>query len=247
MAVLAEDDDDSVRFQVSVRPELTEERRAAVRADVDPDGIRHTLPWVHALHDDPEAMRRCAASSHLLLRSSAARAKRLPPDVVERLALDEDPVVRLFLAESCDDAPADMLLEVWLWWNGSFSFPGRPRSHPNFPRRDLLRYADDPHHRLRQLALDDPDSTPELVERFSRDPHWEVRRRAAEDPRLSPASAVRLLDDPHEGVRLTAIRHARLPARTLVRLLRDLKTFREALVNPTLPVAVMRRIAEPAH
>ncbi|MGW8954197.1 PE-PGRS family protein [Streptomyces sp. NPDC055709] len=246
VAVLAEDDDDSVRFQVSVRPELTEEQRAAVRADVDPDGMRHTLPWVHALHDDPEAMRRCAASSHLLLRSSAARAKRLPPDVVERLARDEDRVVRLFLAESCDDAPADMLLEVWLWWNGSFSFPGRPRSHPNFPRRDLLRYADDPHHRLRQLALDDPDSTPELVERFSRDPHWEVRRRAAEDLRLSPASAVRLLDDPHEGVRLTAIRHARLPARTLVWLLRDLKTFREALVNPALPVAVMRRIAEPA-
>ncbi|MER7816165.1 PE-PGRS family protein [Streptomyces sp. NPDC096153] len=244
VAVLAEDDD-NVRFLVSVRPELTEEQRAAVRAEVDPDGVRHTLPWVHALHDDPEAMRRCAASSHLLLRSSAARAKRLPPDVVERLARDEDRVVRLFLAESCDDAPASMLLEVWLWWNGSLSFPGRPRTHPNFPRRDLLRYADDPHHRLRQLALDDPDSTRELVERFSRDPHWEVRRRAAEDPRLSAASAVRLLDDPRDGVRLASIRHARLPARTLVRLLRDLKTFRDALVNPTLPVAVMRRMAEP--
>lgn len=246
VAVLAEDDDDNVRFLVSVRPELTEEQRAAVRAEVDPDGMRLTLPWVHALHDDPEAMRRCAASSHLLLRSSAARAKRLPPDVVERLARDEDRVVRLFLAESCDDAPASVLLEVWLWWNGSFSFPGRPRSHPNFPRRDLLRYADDPHHRLRQLALDDPDSTAELVERFGRDPHWEVRRRAAEDPRLSTASAVRLLDDPHEGVRVTAVRHGRLPARTLVRLLRDLRTVRDALVNPAIPVAVMRRMAEPS-
>lgn len=208
--------------------------------------MRHTLPWVHALHDDPEAMRRCAASSHLLLRSSAARAKRLPPDVVERLARDEDRVVRLFLAESCDDAPASVLLEVWLWWDGSLSFPGRPRSHPNFPRRDLLRYADDPHHRLRQPALDDPDSTPELVERFSRDPHWEVRRRTAEDPRLSTASAVPLLDDPHEWVRVTAVRHGRLPARTLVRLLRDLRTVRDALVSPTLPVAVMRRMAEPS-
>ncbi|MFE5711817.1 hypothetical protein ACFQ7J_13505 [Streptomyces sp. NPDC056501] len=49
---------------------------------------------------------------------------------VERLAHDEDRVVRLFLAESCDDAPADMLLEVWQWWNGSFSAPGRPRTHP---------------------------------------------------------------------------------------------------------------------
>jgi hypothetical protein len=41
--------------------------------------------------------------------------------VGERLAHDEDRVVRLFLAESCDDAPADMLLEVVQWWTGSVS------------------------------------------------------------------------------------------------------------------------------
>ncbi|MEU2492029.1 hypothetical protein [Streptomyces sp. NPDC007883] len=57
---------------------------------------------------------------------------------------------------------------------------------------------------------------------------------------------MRLLDDPHAWVRVTAVRHGRLPARTLVRLLRDRKTFRGALVNPTIPVAVMRRMAEPS-
>ncbi|GGX75314.1 hypothetical protein [Streptomyces hiroshimensis] len=142
VTALADDEDDGVRFQVSVRPDLTEEQRAAVRVDIDPSGIRRELAWVRALHGDPEAMRRCAASSRLLVRSGAARAKRLPPDAVALLARDEDRVVRLFLAEFCDDAPADMLLEVWSWWSGSLSHPGRPRTHPNFPRRGLLRYAE---------------------------------------------------------------------------------------------------------
>ncbi|WP_406730603.1 PE-PGRS family protein [Streptomyces sp. NBC_01794] len=247
VAVLAEDPDDDVRFQVSVRPELTEEQRASVRVDFDSSVMRHELPWVAALHDDPEAMRRCATSSHPLLRRSAARARHLPPDVVELLARDEDRVVRLFLAESCDDAPADMLLEVWRWWNGSLSYPGRPRTHPNFPRSDLLRYADDPHPRMRQLALDDPESTADLVERFSRDSDVEVRVRAATDPRLSAASAVRLLEDPRARVRSAAAMHPRLPARVLVHLLRDTDTAGDAARNPALPVALMHRMTDPVQ
>lgn len=209
--------------------------------------MRHELPWVAALHDDPEAMRRCATSSHPLLRRSAARARHLPPDVAELLAGDEDRVVRLFLTESCDDAPADMLLEVWRWWNGSLTYPGRPRTHPNFPRRDLLRYADDPHPRMRQLALDDPESTADLVERFSRDTDVEVRLRAATDPRLSAASAVRLLDDPRGRVRDAAARHPRLPARVLVQLLRDPDTAGDAARNPALPVDLMHRMTDPVQ
>ncbi|WP_328827423.1 hypothetical protein [Streptomyces sp. NBC_00252] len=131
-----------------------------------------------------------------MIRRSVARAVHLPPDVVQLPAHDEDRVVRLFLAESCDDAPADLLLDVWTWWPGSLSFPGRPRNHPNFPRDGLLRLADDPEPRLRLLALDDPASDADLVERFSRDPDSEVRGRAAEDPRLSPEAAVGPAQDP---------------------------------------------------
>jgi hypothetical protein len=244
VALLGRDQDESVRFAVSTRPDLTEEQRVGIDIDFDPRLHHCPLDWVTDLHGDPAALRRLAASAHPLVRRSVARAKRLPPDVVELLARDEDRVVQLFLAESCDDAPPDMLLRVWQWWTGSLSAPDRPHGHPNFPRHDLLRHADDPNPRMRQLALDDPESTPELVERFSRDPDEEVRYRAAKDPRLTAASAVRLLDDPHGHIRHAAFWHARFPARVVVRLLRDPDTAEPAARHPSLPVPVMQRMLQ---
>lgn len=135
-----------------------------------------------------------AAPAEARIRRRVARAPHLPPDVVDLLAHD-DRVVRLFLTESCEVAPASLLLEVWSWWSASFSFPGRPHNHPNFPRHDLLRCAEDPDPRMRLLALDDPGLCAALVERSSRDPDARVRGRAASDPRLSSDSAVRPADD----------------------------------------------------
>ncbi|MFE0652195.1 PE-PGRS family protein [Streptomyces sp. NPDC059534] len=244
VARLAEDAEEAVRRAVALRADLTDEERAAVRVTVDTSGLRYPVPWVTALHDDPEALRRLAASCHPYIRSSVARARRLPPDVVARLARDEDRVVRLFLAESCDDAPADLLLELWRWWTGSLSHPGRPRTHPRFPRAGLLRFAADPDPRLRRLALDDPDCAAELVEEFGRDPSAEVRQDAVRDPRLSPEAATRLLDDPEPSLRTLAARHPALPADVLVRLLRDRATARYAVLNPSLPEAAMRRIVD---
>jgi hypothetical protein len=245
IALLGDDPDAGVRFEISTRADLTEEQRAGILYDFDPGGHYFPLDWVVALHDDRDAMRRLAASPHPLVRRSVARARHLPPDAVALLADDEDRVVQLFLAESCDDAPADMLMRVWRWWDGSLTSPDRPRGHPNFPRHDLLRYADDPNPRMRRLALDDPESTPELVERFSRDRSEEVRRRAVTDPRLSPAAAARLLEDPHEHIRSAAARHPHLPARILVQLLRrGTGSAETAARNPALPVQVMRRMVE---
>ncbi|MEV0026796.1 hypothetical protein AB0H45_32245 [Streptomyces atroolivaceus] len=235
---------------MAIRADITEEQRAGIPIKFDPRMHYYPLDWVMGLHEDPSAMRRLASSSHPLIRRSVARARHLPTDVVERLARDDDRVVQLFLAESCDNAPTDMLLRVWQWWTGSLSAPDRPHGHPNFPRRDLLRHADDPNARMRQLALDDPESTAKLVEEFSQDSNEEVRHRAASDPRLSPASAVRLLDDPHEHVRYAAALHPRLPVRALVRLLRDADTGQTAERHPALPVPVMeqmlQRIQHPA-
>ncbi|WKU43347.1 PE-PGRS family protein [Streptomyces sp. VNUA116] len=239
IALLAGDPDAGVRYRVSVRPDLTEAQRAGIRIEPDPGARTYAFDWVVALHDDPGAMRRLAASSHPFIRRSVARARRLPKDVVEALARDEDRVVQLFLAESCDDAPADMLLRVWQWWSGSLTHPDRPRSHPNFPRNGLLRHAGDPDPRMRRLALDDPASTAGLVERFSRDADGEVRLRAAQDPRLTAASAVLLLDDPEALVRRAAALHPRLPARVLARLLRD-EAAETAAAHPSLPAGVMR-------
>ncbi|MEU8438558.1 PE-PGRS family protein [Streptomyces sp. NPDC029216] len=244
VARLAADPDEGVRHRVALRADLTEEQRAAIPVAAIEPGARHgTLEWVADLHEDAEAMRRLAASSHVLVRRSVARARHLPPDVAARLAWDTDRAVQLFLAESCDDAPAEMLLRVWTWWTGSLSSPGRPRTHPNFPREGLLRYADDLHGRMRQLALDDPLSTPGLVARFSRDRDPEVRRRAAGDPRLSVTDAVRLTEDPDDSVRAGALGHRVLPARCLTGRLCDPHTAYEAARNPGIPLPALRAMA----
>ncbi|WP_405401850.1 hypothetical protein [Streptomyces sp. NBC_01104] len=215
---------------------------AAAVPDITADSPTYAVWWIAALHSDTDAMRRLAASPNLLIRRSVARAPRLPPDVVELLAHDTDRVVRLFLSESCEDAPADLLLEVWSWWSGSFSFPGRPRNHPNFPRHGLLRFAEDPAPRMRLLALDDPASSALLVERFSHDPDALVRTRAALDPRLSAASAVRLTGDADHHVHSSARRNPALPADALVSSLLDDHCAEAAARNPAIPTAVMHRM-----
>lgn len=53
--------DDGVLHEVAVRPDPTGEERAAVHIDIDPRGLRCTLPWVAAPHDSPGAMR-CPAA-----------------------------------------------------------------------------------------------------------------------------------------------------------------------------------------
>jgi HEAT repeat protein len=242
VAALGQDVDPAVRWAVSVRPDLTEEDRARVLVEIDPKARCNPLPWVLALQDDEEAMRRCASSSHLLVRRSAACAKNLPPDVVDRLARDEDWLVRLFLAENCAQAPAEVLLEMCRTWDGysAARFP----EHPDFPRQSTLQYAEDPDPRMRRLALEDPAATVDLVERFSRDPDRGVRWRALRDSRLSPASVIRLLDDPDWAVREAAARDPRLTTRALTSLLRDATTAMAAAANPAIPEHVMHHLLD---
>lgn len=255
LAEMAEEHDDSRRRGARVgvdrapspesRPPATPAEIAAMAEtvpDITADDRSYALWWVAALHDDPAAMRQLASSASLLIRRSVARAVHLPPDVVDLLAHDEDRVVRLFLTESCDDAPGDLLLDVWSWWSGSYSFPGRPRNHPNFPRDGLLRFADDPRPRMRLLALDDPASGGDLVERFGRDPDAEVRSRAAGDPRLSPEAVAGLAHDDDVRVHRAARRNRVLPPASLVPLLLDEGSAQDAAQNPALSVAVMHRM-----
>ncbi|MGA5321488.1 PE-PGRS family protein [Streptomyces seoulensis] len=244
VALLGQDPDPGVRRQVSIRPDLTEAERACVAVEFDPSARCYPLRWVRELEDDEQAMRRCATSAHVMLRRSAACATNLPPDVVELLAHDEDWLVRLFLAEHCAQAPADLLLETARTWNGYSS--ARMTDHSNFPRRGLLRFADDPAPRTRRLALLDPEAPIELVERFSRDADSDVRYAALRDERLSVASVIRLLDDPHWSVRNTAAVNPRLPTRLLTTRLYDRTTANITAVNPALPETVMHHLLDRA-
>ncbi|GAA1933923.1 hypothetical protein [Kitasatospora viridis] len=235
---------------VDARPPATPAEIAAWAEqvpEIPAEDRTYALWWVAALYGDPDAMRQLAGSPKLWVRRSVARAPHLPAEVARQLGADEDRIVRLFLTESCADAPPEALLDVWTWWQGSFSFPGRPRNHPNFPEQDLLRFAEDPQPRMRLLALDDKRSTAELVERFGRDPDPEVRLRAAEDPRLSAASAVRLTKDADSAVRGQARRHPALPVPVLLSLLLAPESARDAAANRAVPAAVMLRMVELAH
>ncbi|GAA2455303.1 hypothetical protein GCM10010191_88030 [Actinomadura vinacea] len=215
---LAVDADPDVRLAVSTRPGLSERERAAIDYHLEPRARFYPLPWVLALSDDEQAMRECAVSAHPALRRSAAFCPHLPPDLTERLADDEDFLVRLFLAENHPDAPGLLLLRTVLEFDG-YSVAAMLR-HPNSPRHGLRRFADSSEPKERRLVAMDPTTPAEVIEQLSRDGDRSVRAAMAHDPRLSTARLVVLLADPD--------------------------TAAAAAANPSLPVPAMMEILERA-
>ncbi|NEC91701.1 hypothetical protein [Streptomyces sp. SID12501] len=209
---LAEDFDDYVRLCLSMREDLTEEQRSAI-AYVVPHGYHMPPRWIEERGHEPDVARRAAASGHVLLRRSIAGQRHLPADVVDRLAEDEDFFVRLTLCESCEEAPHELVLEMYTYWHGlRWSFL---RRHPNFASPGLARFADHPNPRLRRAALDDPEAGPELVLRLIDDP--EIGPWARTDPRLPSEELHRHLAVP--GYALGAAANPALPPATMHRLL----------------------------
>lgn len=77
--VLARDPDPRVRTAVSVRPELTEDERAAIDCTVDTDEDFGPLEHHTRPAPDPAASASYARSRHPLLRRRAARTRPCPP------------------------------------------------------------------------------------------------------------------------------------------------------------------------
>ncbi|MET7890275.1 hypothetical protein [Streptomyces mirabilis] len=211
---LAVDPDPRVRLALSLHPALSEEERAAIDYEV-PTGrgfYYSPAPWVPRA---PEDVRRDALSAHPMLRRRAAGVHSLPPDLVARLADDEDLGVRVTLAQNHPDAPAALLLRSFL------GYTGPDRSHlatrPNFPTTRLAAFADHEDPEVRALALRDPETAPAVVERLTRDP----------DP----------------AVRAAAARHPDLPRPRLTELLDDEELAHPAAANPALDVVEIRRLA----
>lgn len=180
---LAVGPDDEVRLAVSLRPELSEARRAAIDFTVAPH-VTKDVDWVAAGIDDPDVLRRAATSAHPLLRRAAARSPHLPAGLLRLLAADEDVIVRTHLAVHHRDTPEEVLMSVYARLGGTFS-AWMATGHPRFPREGLAaRYADHPEGTYRQLAVRDPAASPDLIERLSHDPVVWTRQAATRDPRL---------------------------------------------------------------
>ncbi|MEU5480944.1 Mucin-2 [Streptomyces mirabilis] len=180
---LAVDPDDGVRLAVSLRPELTEARRAAIDFTVAPHA-RGDVDWVATGIADQDVLHRAATSAHPLLRRAAARSPHLPPDLLRLLAEDTDILVRTHLAVFHPDTPEEVLMSVYARLGGTFS-AWMATGHPRFPREGLAaRYADHPDGIYRQLVVRDPAAGPDLIERLSHDPDVWTRQAATLDPRL---------------------------------------------------------------
>ncbi|MFB8119321.1 hypothetical protein ACFC51_26090 [Streptomyces sp. NPDC055962] len=211
---LAADPDPGVRLALSVHPGLTDEERAGIDYTIPPDDCFDALPGRPSVPRDPQDVRRNATSRHPLLRRRATLDEFLPPDLVERLAADDDLGVRVLLAQHHPDPPASLLLRSFLEYEG----PGRAHltSRPGFPTTGLSAFAghDDP--AVRALAARDPDTAPSTVERLTRDP----------DP----------------AVRAAFARHPHLPQPRLAELLGDGELAHAAAANPALAPEVVHRL-----
>ncbi|WP_416976782.1 hypothetical protein [Streptomyces sp. T028] len=217
LRALAVDPEPKVRLAVSVHPAWSEEERAGIDYEVPMDEAFGFYPkrlWPR----DPEAVRQDALSGHPMLRRRAAKEHELPPDLVGRLAVDDDLGVRVLLAQNHPDAPADLVLRSFL------EYTGWERDHlltrPRFPTDGLAVYADHEDPAVRALAARDPRTPPEVVERLTRDP----------DP----------------GVRAALARHPNLPSARLAELLDDEELVQHAAANPALGVEAIRRLVAAA-
>lgn len=212
---LASDPDDRVRLYLSMREDLSEEQRAAIPYTV-PDGYHKVPGWLAELAKDPEASAGYARSGHVLIRRSVARARHLPAEAVALLAGDEDFFVKLTLAEYCDDAPHELIIEMFTSWDGlKWAFLVK---RPNFTRNGMAAdFAADPNPRLRWAALYDPTASPELVEALSHDPDSAVYPWAVSDPRLPLARLHEALGLPDTA--LAAARNPALPEAVMHKLL----------------------------
>ncbi|MCT4355500.1 translation initiation factor 2 [Streptomyces sp. Je 1-79] len=208
--LLARDPDPEVRTAVSVRPELTEDERAAVDYVVPPLGDLQ-------LGEDPyRAPLAHARSAHPLLRRRVAHNPELPADVVALLAADDDLGVRVLLAQFHPAAPPELLLRCYLEYTGRYR--DRLLDLPQFPAVGLgARFgtADDPAVRL--LATLDPEADPELADALTRDPDARVRAGAARNPALPRKRLLQLLED--EALSGEAAANPALPRETMYALL----------------------------
>ena len=228
VARLAADPSPDVRLAVSMRPELTEEERAAIDYRVAPEDRIAPARWATVTRD-PREQRRCAYSAHIGLRRSVAYNPSLSPDLVAVLANDDDFAVRLLLCENHAGVPAATVLATFL--EARTLTRGRLLGHPAFPRSGLAGLADSPDHRARCLAVLDPEAPPELIERLSHDPHPHVRASTAADRRLSPSRVLDLFDDPRTTEEATANPH--LPVPIMERVLADAATLADERVEGT--------------
>lgn len=215
VAVLARDGDPDVRDMVSLRPELTEEERAAIDYRVPELTDLDEVAWYPYLARSQSPVD-YARSAHPVRRRQAACAPGLPQDLRDALLGDPDPGVRVLTCRHQPGVPAEDLLRAYREFRGRHRW--RLTCRPGFPTRGLARFADDPDPAMRELVVLDPQAPAAVV--------------------------VGLLADPERCVRTTLAQHPAVPVERLLTMLDDPELAPYAARNPSLPIEAMHRILD---
>ncbi|MFC8454156.1 hypothetical protein [Kitasatospora sp. NPDC057223] len=228
VAHLQDSEDPSVRVAVAYSRHVTPETRDRLLALVEAEEVAGSIGAKVALHwspyrptwlrDVPLAKRLTYLNCpHALLRRTLAESTDLPDEAWQRLDDDPDVSVR-YTAALRPGTPPETLLRLVRAHGDPSAFRPRLVEHPNFPRKELRGFVDDPDPRVRLLAL--------------------------EDPELPDAELRRLGDEEEPFLRSGAARHPNVSADLLERLLADPEpdVADNAAASPVLPQALMNRI-----
>ncbi|MFB7245601.1 hypothetical protein CW362_09930 [Streptomyces populi] len=154
---------------------------------------------------------------HAVFRRVLAAGRDLPDEAWRRLDADPDVSVRRTAARR-PGTPPQVLVRLLRAHGEVFHVQPLLVDHPEFPRRTLRGFVDEPDPRVRLLALQDPEL---------------------------PVPELRRLTDCEEGfLRAGAAGHPNVTAELLERLLadREPEVAHAAAANPVLPRARMDRI-----
>jgi hypothetical protein len=234
---LTTDPDPVVRQSVSMRPELSEEQRAAIDYHVSTEDRLPVLDWV--ARADGDELNRCVSSAHIGLRRSAACNPRLNASQIAALCADDDFAVRLLLCERQTDVPAELVVRTYL--EARVITREELLRHPALKEADLTRYADSPHWEARAIVVLDRHAPAELIERLSHDEDDSVRCWMAHDDRLPLTRVIELFDDPATSAAASA--NPRLPVELMEKILDEA----DNLQGPPAGAAVVLGVKSPSH
>lgn len=229
VARLQESTDPFVRIAVAHSRHATPETRDRLVALVEAERAAGSLdarlalgwPWYEPrwLREEPLAERLSYLDCpHAAIRRALAAGRDLPDRAWRRLDEDPDVSVRRAAARR-PDTPPQVLVRLLREHGEVFHIRSLLVDHPNFPRRALRAFVDEPNPRVRVLALQDPELPVPELRRFADSEQDFLRAGAARHPNVSAELLERLLADPEPRVVDEAAANRVLPHTRMVRVL----------------------------
>jgi hypothetical protein len=251
-SLLVRHGDAAVRETISERPDLDPEEVARLVADDSPTvGYAAARSGLHRLSADTAA--EILASAPLATRIAIALDHTIRTrEILERLARDQDSLVRLSLARrsdltSCDDSSENVM--DLLAHDSDVDVRCAVAERGDLTKETRLRLASDSDATVRIVLASSTQLLADLIPVLADDPDATVRRVIAERSHLRPSTIASLHADTDTGVRERIARHTETPPDLLALLTEDVEESVRiaAISNPHTPTDAIDRASTVAR